>query len=86
MAKSKTYQERKKERRIFTVIADCKSIGVWTNLKDLVTDVKEIDSEFLSYSSLSKKRKIENPILFRTKSGIEYSVTVHKINETLKEK
>lgn len=80
MEKSKTYKQRKKEQKIFTVIANCESMGTWTNLVRLSKDMNEIDDEFLSYSSLSKKRKDENPINFRTPKGIDYSVCIHVIN------
>lgn len=85
MVKSKTYKERLKERRIFTVIANCESVGAWTNLMELSKDMNILDHEFLSYSSLSKRRKEENPITFETKKGVKYSVTIHILNEATKQ-
>ncbi|MEO1263940.1 MAG: hypothetical protein AAFZ15_34360 [Bacteroidota bacterium] len=64
---------------VYVLQSDCKVLGTWSNLKKLCEEMKEEDSEFLSYSSLSKKKAEENPIVFETSAGIEYELYVEKV-------
>lgn len=76
----RNYEERKEARRVSVLNGDGEHIGVWGNLKKLCEDMKETDSEFLSYSSISKKSADgENPIRFKTESGKSYSIHIEKI-------
>lgn len=76
--KGNTYKERKAEKRYSVLTGDGKVIGVWGNLKQLCDDMKDVDGEFASYSSLSKKRSEENPMEFAT-SQKQYAVYIEKI-------
>lgn len=76
--KSKPYQERKAEKRYSVLVANCQVIGVWGNLKKLSEDMQAEDPEFISYSSLSKRRAEENPIKFTTEKG-EYAVHIETL-------
>ena len=77
--KKRTYQDNKKARRYAIVLLNCELLGLWGNLKKLCEEQKEIDSEFLSYSSLSKKRTTdENPIKFTTEKG-DYQIYIEKL-------
>ena len=72
------YKKEHAERRISVLIGDGELKGVWGNLKKLCEDMKEQDSEFLSYSALSHRRADENPIQFKTGQK-EYAVYIEKI-------
>lgn len=76
--KSRDYKKEHAERRISVLNGDGALIGVWGNLKKLCEDMKEQDSEFLSYSALSHRRAGENPIQFKTGQK-EYAVYIETI-------
>ncbi|MCE7925033.1 MAG: hypothetical protein DYG98_18425 [Haliscomenobacteraceae bacterium CHB4] len=76
--KGKTYQEQKAEKRFSVLTGNGEVLGVWGNLKKLCEDMKEQDSEFLSYSTLSHRRADENPIRFKTGQK-EYAVYIERI-------
>ncbi len=76
---SRTYKERKKANKQYVLLADCEVLGVWGNLKKLCEDMKVKDGDFLSYSSLSKKKKHENPIIFKNDDGVTYKVYVEVV-------
>ena len=71
---SKTYKERMKERKVYTVVCNCEVVGNFTNLKKLCDSMIEQDGEFLTYSSLSKKKKEGSPVKFTSHSGNEYQI------------
>ena len=71
-------QRRYENEKTFVVTCNCTVLGAWRNLKKLCEDMKEKDEEFLSYSSLSKRRNDENPMKFSTSAG-EYSVYIEKL-------
>ncbi len=76
--KNPNYADRQDARRYTAVNLNCVLLGVWGNLKKLCEEMKATDSEFLSYSSLSKRRNGENPIEFETAKG-KYSVYIEKL-------
>lgn len=76
---SRTYNERKNSNKNYVLLLNCKVVGVWGNLKKLCDDMKIDNANFLSYSSLSKKKKDGNPIEFEDKEGLKYSVYVELI-------
>lgn len=76
--KNKPYKERKAEKRYSVCLANGELVGLWGNLLKLCEDMKATDPEFLSYSSLSKRRLDENPVRFKTAQG-EYAVYIEKI-------
>ncbi|MEO6037340.1 MAG: hypothetical protein ABIQ93_02935 [Saprospiraceae bacterium] len=53
-------------------------MGACGNLKKLCEDMKEQDTDFLSYSTLSHRRADENPIRFTTGQK-EYAVYIEKM-------
>ena len=73
-----TYKERKEQVKVLSVVLNCELLGTWSNLKKLCDEISATDAEFLSYSSLSKKRSGENPITFTTSKG-SYSVYIEKL-------
>ncbi|MBN8676682.1 MAG: hypothetical protein J0M29_00570 [Chitinophagales bacterium] len=76
--KARDYKKEHSEKRYSVLTGDGKVIGVWGNLKQLCEDMKEENGEFASYSSLSKRRKEENPIEF-TVNEKNYAVYIEKI-------
>lgn len=75
---NRDWRKEKAEKRYSVLTGDGKVIGVWGNLKHLCEDMKSEDNEFLSYSSLSKRRTEENPIEFKTDQK-NYAVYIEKI-------
>ena len=76
--KGKTYQEQKTEKRFSVLTGNGEVMGIWSNLKKLCEDMKELDGEFLSYSTLSHRRAEENPIRFKTGQK-EYAVNIERL-------
>lgn len=76
---SKTYEERKTEKRYSILLKDGRLIGLWGNLRKLCEDMKIEDVNFLGYSALSKRRKEGSPMEFKTSEGIEYAIYIEKI-------
>jgi hypothetical protein len=71
------YQKEYHNQKAYVLSLNCEILGVWRNLKKLCTEVKESDSEFLSYWTLARK-KDESPIKFTTIKG-EYSLSIEKM-------
>lgn len=72
------YQKEHVEKRFSVCLANGELVGLWGNLKKLCEEMKVKDGEFLSYHSLARRRKEENPIRFKTVLG-EYAVYIEKI-------
>lgn len=72
---ARTYKQERSKVRCSQLIMNCCPIGVWSNLKKLTEDMRVVDAEFLSYSSVSKRRLVENPIRFSTSKG-EYQIFI----------
>ena len=73
-----TYKERLENEKAFVILLNCEVVGTFRNLKKACEAMKETDTEFLSYSSLSKRRDKENPIEFSTSKGA-YKVYIEKL-------
>lgn len=71
-------QIRYENEKTIIVVLNCAVVGNFRNLKKLCEEMKETDADFLSYSSLSKRRSDENPIKFSTSKG-EYQVYIEKL-------
>jgi hypothetical protein len=79
MGEEKTKSQlRYENEKTFVVVCSCEVVGTWRNLKKLCEEMKTNDVEFLSYSSLSKKRGGESPIRFSTARG-EYQIYIEKL-------
>ena len=69
------YKKEYQSQKAFVVVLNCVVVGTFRNLKKLCDEMKENDSEFRSYSSLSKKRDGESPLKFTTEKG-EYQIYI----------
>lgn len=52
-----TYKERLKKRKYYVINKDNVTLGLWTGLKKLCEDMKEKDSSFPSYWTITRMDK-----------------------------
>ena len=72
------YKKEYESQKAFVVVLNCEVVGTWRNLKKLCDEMKVLDFQFFSYSSLSKRRGEENPITFETARG-KYAVYIERM-------
>ena len=73
----RNYKEEYKNQKAYVVTLNCEFVGVWRNLKKLCTEMKEQDSDFQSYWTLTRK-KDELSVKFETNKG-SYIVSFDKL-------
>lgn len=67
-----------KRMKVYVLLNEKGFIGVWSNLKNLVAEMKETTS-FVSYSKLSKMPKELGILEFEDKEGVSYKIHIGKV-------